>query len=76
MHAQIPKALGTRMLTCLADVPNPSLSILRISLSYAHKAGQTTVDRSRYLSNELAVLKSFFHSHNGVSQIRSMYGAY
>lgn len=48
------------MLRCLADTSNLSVSILKICQAYAHKAGQTTVDRSSYLSNELAVLKSFF----------------
>ena len=60
MHAQTPKAFSTRMLTCLADTSKQSVSNLEISLTYAHKAGQTTVDRSRDLSNELAVLKSSF----------------
>ena len=60
MHAQTPKAFSTRMLTCLADTSKQSVSDLKISLTYAHKAGQTTVDRSRDLSNELAVLKSSF----------------
>ena len=60
MHAQTPKAFSTRMLTCLADTFKQSVSNLEISLTYAHKAGQTTLDRSRDLSNELAVLKSSF----------------